>query len=127
MLNLLLFIFILFDIFMQNQNELCNITDATHFILVNCNVIIKRDVISYCKKKQISLLNIHPGDINCPGRQTFVKSQQSHIYGVFCHEVTSIIDDTRNVLYSYSLHTECEQTGLEFIKNKTEYILRELR
>ena len=76
------------------------------------------------QKKQINLLNIHPGDINCPGRQPLIKSYKSHNYGIFCHEVTSKIDDTKNILYKFCLHTKNQQVGIDFIKNKTEYTAR---
>ena len=46
--------FSLFDILIHKQNELCTITDATHFILVNCSVIINRSVISHCKKNKLT-------------------------------------------------------------------------
>jgi len=115
-----------FDIFIHNQNDLCNITDATHFILINCAVIINRNVIAYCKTNRICMLNVHPGNVDCPGRQPLVKSQRTNIYGIFCHEVTSKIDDTQNVLYKYCLYSQDQPSGLEFIKNKTEFILREI-
>lgn len=114
----------LFDIFIQSQNELCNITDATHFILVNCCVIINRHVISYCRKNKIYILNIHPGRIDCPGRHPLFNSQKTSAYGIYCHEVTNKIDDTQNVLYNYYLYTQNQQVGLDFIKTKTEYILK---
>jgi hypothetical protein len=116
----------LFDIFIQSQNDLCNITDATHFILVNCSVIINHHVISYCKKNNISMFNIHPGNIDCLGRHPLVKSIKTNTYGIFCHEVTNKIDDTKNVLYKYCLYSQDQQSGLNFIKIKTEFILKEI-
>ena len=116
----------LFDIFLLNQNDLSYITDATHFILVNCGIIINQFVISYCKKNNITLLNIHPGNIDCPGRYPLLKSQKTNVYGIFCHEVTNKIDDTQNVLYQYCLYTQDHPLGLVFVKTKTEFILSEL-
>jgi hypothetical protein len=116
----------LYDIFIQEQNELYQITDATHFLLVNCTVIINNEVIQHCKKNNISLLNIHPGYIDNIGRFPLIKSLKTNNYGVFCHEVSNIIDDTRNVLYKYNIETQNNKAGLDFMKTKTEYIISQI-
>jgi hypothetical protein len=95
-------------------------------ILINSTVIINNEVIQHCKKNNTSLLNIHPGYIDNIGRFPLIKSLKTNNYGIFCHEVSSIIDDTRNILYKYNIETQNNQAGLDFIKTKTEYIISQI-
>ena len=113
----------LFDRLVTHQNGLCEIDDAAMFVLVNCVIIIGSKVLDHCKQRGIHIVNVHPGPMIYLGRYPLLRSSESGIYGVMCHNVTRVIDDTTNPLFVFETRIK---DGPLFVREKTEYILRML-